>query len=76
MSPAVGLLVNHGYSVLFGYVLVSQLGAPLPSAPLLEHRSRKAPLDRRARWVTARSTAIWIGCTKRSTSGASHDLCG
>jgi alkylhydroperoxidase family enzyme len=43
---------------------------------MLEHRSRKAPLDRRARWVTARSTAIWIGCTKRSTSGASHDLCG
>jgi len=35
MSPAVALLIEHGYAVLFGYVLVSQLGAPLPSPPLL-----------------------------------------
>jgi membrane protein DedA with SNARE-associated domain/rhodanese-related sulfurtransferase len=35
MSPTVALLVHHRYAVLFGYVLISQLGAPLPSAPLL-----------------------------------------
>jgi membrane protein DedA with SNARE-associated domain/rhodanese-related sulfurtransferase len=29
------LLANHGYAVLFAYVLLSQLGLPLPSAPLL-----------------------------------------
>jgi membrane protein DedA with SNARE-associated domain/rhodanese-related sulfurtransferase len=35
MSVAGTLLVQHGYAVLFGYVLVSQLGAPVPSTPLL-----------------------------------------
>jgi membrane protein DedA with SNARE-associated domain/rhodanese-related sulfurtransferase len=35
MSSAVTLLVDHGYAVLFAYVLVSQLGAPLPSGPLI-----------------------------------------
>jgi membrane protein DedA with SNARE-associated domain/rhodanese-related sulfurtransferase len=35
VSPAVSLLVEHGYVVLFVYVLVSQLGAPLPSGPLI-----------------------------------------
>jgi membrane protein DedA with SNARE-associated domain/rhodanese-related sulfurtransferase len=35
MRPAVALLVEHGYAVLFGYVLASQLGVPLPSPPLL-----------------------------------------
>jgi membrane protein DedA with SNARE-associated domain/rhodanese-related sulfurtransferase len=35
MSASAALLVDHGYAALFGYVLVSQLGAPLPSAPLL-----------------------------------------
>jgi membrane protein DedA with SNARE-associated domain/rhodanese-related sulfurtransferase len=29
------LLVDHGYVVLFAYVLVSQLGVPLPSGPLI-----------------------------------------
>jgi membrane protein DedA with SNARE-associated domain/rhodanese-related sulfurtransferase len=29
------LLIDHGYAVLFSYVLVSQLGVPVPSAPLL-----------------------------------------
>jgi membrane protein DedA with SNARE-associated domain/rhodanese-related sulfurtransferase len=35
VSTAATLLVTHGYAVLFAYVLVSQLGAPLPSGPLL-----------------------------------------
>jgi membrane protein DedA with SNARE-associated domain/rhodanese-related sulfurtransferase len=35
VSTAVSLLVAHGYVVLFGYVLASQLGAPLPSSPLI-----------------------------------------
>jgi membrane protein DedA with SNARE-associated domain/rhodanese-related sulfurtransferase len=29
------LLIDHGYAVLFSYVLLSQLGVPVPSAPLL-----------------------------------------
>jgi membrane protein DedA with SNARE-associated domain/rhodanese-related sulfurtransferase len=35
ISTALALLVHHGYAVLFVYVLASQLGLPLPSAPLL-----------------------------------------
>jgi membrane protein DedA with SNARE-associated domain/rhodanese-related sulfurtransferase len=35
VSSAVSLLVAHGYVVLFAYVLASQLGAPLPSSPLI-----------------------------------------
>jgi membrane protein DedA with SNARE-associated domain/rhodanese-related sulfurtransferase len=35
MSSDVALLIDHGYAVLFMYVLVSLLGAPLPSTPLL-----------------------------------------
>jgi membrane protein DedA with SNARE-associated domain/rhodanese-related sulfurtransferase len=35
VSTATTLLVGHGYVVLFVYVLVSQLGAPLPSGPLI-----------------------------------------
>lgn len=29
------LLADHGYAVLFSYVLLSQLGVPLPSGPLI-----------------------------------------
>jgi membrane protein DedA with SNARE-associated domain/rhodanese-related sulfurtransferase len=35
VSTAVTLLVDHGYVVLFAYVLLSQLGTPLPSGPLI-----------------------------------------
>jgi membrane protein DedA with SNARE-associated domain/rhodanese-related sulfurtransferase len=35
MSTGVALLVDHGYAVLFVYVLVALLGAPLPATPLL-----------------------------------------
>jgi membrane protein DedA with SNARE-associated domain/rhodanese-related sulfurtransferase len=35
VSPAVTLLVDHGYVVLFAYVLLSQLGVPLPSGPII-----------------------------------------
>ena len=34
-GTAVALFAHHGYAALFGYVLVSQVGAPLPSPPLL-----------------------------------------
>ncbi|HEV3189775.1 MAG TPA: VTT domain-containing protein [Polyangiaceae bacterium] len=46
MSPAVAVLVEHRYAVLFGYVLVSQLGAPLPSPPLLVAAGALAATDR------------------------------
>jgi membrane protein DedA with SNARE-associated domain/rhodanese-related sulfurtransferase len=35
MSTAMDLLLRNGYIALFAYVLVAQLGAPLPCAPLL-----------------------------------------
>jgi membrane protein DedA with SNARE-associated domain/rhodanese-related sulfurtransferase len=35
MSATVEFLVRHGYLLLFGWVLLEQLGLPLPSAPLL-----------------------------------------
>jgi membrane protein DedA with SNARE-associated domain/rhodanese-related sulfurtransferase len=35
VSSTVTLLVDHGYAVLFVYVLLSQLGAPMPSGPLI-----------------------------------------
>jgi membrane protein DedA with SNARE-associated domain/rhodanese-related sulfurtransferase len=35
VSVAGTFLVEHGYALLFSYVLVAQLGAPLPQTPLL-----------------------------------------
>ena len=35
MSETLGFLLRHGYSVLFAWVLVEQLGLPVPSVPLL-----------------------------------------
>jgi len=35
MSTAMDMVLRYGYVALFAYVLVSQLGTPLPSAPLM-----------------------------------------
>jgi membrane protein DedA with SNARE-associated domain len=35
MSPWVEFLVRHSYPILFFWVLVEQLGLPLPGLPLL-----------------------------------------
>ncbi len=35
MNETLGFLLRHGYSVLFAWVLVEQLGLPVPSVPLL-----------------------------------------
>jgi membrane protein DedA with SNARE-associated domain/rhodanese-related sulfurtransferase len=35
VNTAITLVVDHGYAMLFGYVLVSQLGVPLPSGPII-----------------------------------------
>jgi membrane protein DedA with SNARE-associated domain len=35
MTAAVDLVLRHGYLALFAYVLVSQLGVPVPSTPLM-----------------------------------------
>ena len=35
MSTSITLVVDHGYAMLFGDVLVSQLGVPLPSGPVI-----------------------------------------
>jgi membrane protein DedA with SNARE-associated domain/rhodanese-related sulfurtransferase len=35
VSTAMTLVVDHGYAMLFLYVLVSQLGVPLPSGPVM-----------------------------------------
>ena len=35
MNYTLQYLLNHGYSVLFAWVLVEQAGVPIPSAPIL-----------------------------------------
>src|ERR1051325_9634649 len=35
LEQAAGFLIQHGYVVLFGWVLLEQLGLPIPAAPLL-----------------------------------------
>lgn len=35
MNPYGGLIAHHGYLLLFGYVLLQQLGLPLPASPVL-----------------------------------------
>ena len=35
MNESMEFLVRHGYALLFGFVLIEQLGAPLPSPPIL-----------------------------------------
>src|SRR4026207_3997 len=34
-EQAADFLIRHGYPVLFGWVLLEQLGLPIPAAPLL-----------------------------------------
>jgi len=35
LEQAADFLIRHGYTVLFGWVLLEQLGLPIPAAPLL-----------------------------------------
>jgi membrane protein DedA with SNARE-associated domain len=35
LEQAADFLIRHGYAVLFGWVLLEQLGLPIPAAPLL-----------------------------------------
>jgi membrane protein DedA with SNARE-associated domain len=35
LEQAADFLISHGYAVLFGWVLLEQLGLPIPAAPLL-----------------------------------------
>jgi membrane protein DedA with SNARE-associated domain len=35
LDQAADFLIRHGYTVLFGWVLLEQLGLPIPAAPLL-----------------------------------------
>jgi len=35
LEQAADFLIRHGYAVLFGWVLVEQMGLPIPAAPLL-----------------------------------------
>jgi len=35
MNDAVQVLVQYGYVVLFAFVLVEQVGLPIPAAPVL-----------------------------------------
>ena len=35
LKEAVEFLIKHGYSLLFGWVLVEQMGLPIPAIPLL-----------------------------------------
>lgn len=35
MAPGAQFVLSHGYAALFVWVLLSQLGLPLPAAPML-----------------------------------------
>lgn len=35
LEQAAGFLIRHGYALLFGWVLLEQMGLPIPAAPLL-----------------------------------------
>ena len=35
MRETIDFLIQHGYTLLFAWVLVEQLGLPIPSLPLL-----------------------------------------
>ncbi len=35
LKEAVEFLIEHGYTLLFGWVLVEQMGLPIPAIPLL-----------------------------------------
>src|SRR4030095_1148994 len=35
LEQAADFLIRHGYAVLFGWVLLEQMGLPIPAAPLL-----------------------------------------
>src|SRR5215510_7627914 len=35
LEQAAAFLIKHGYALLFGWVLVEQMGLPIPAAPLL-----------------------------------------
>jgi membrane protein DedA with SNARE-associated domain len=35
LEQAADFLIRHGYAVLFGWVLIEQMGLPIPAAPLL-----------------------------------------
>jgi len=34
-EEAIQFLIQHGYALLFGWVLVEQIGLPIPAIPLL-----------------------------------------
>ena len=46
MNEAVQFLVQHGYTLLFGWVLVEQMGLPIPAVPLLLAAGALAGSDR------------------------------
>src|SRR5205823_12384954 len=35
LEQAADFLIRHGYALLFGWVLLEQMGLPIPAAPLL-----------------------------------------
>jgi membrane protein DedA with SNARE-associated domain len=35
MNESIDLLIRHGYAVIFGWVLVEQIGLPIPAVPVL-----------------------------------------
>ena len=56
------LLVEHGYVVLFAYVLVSQLGVPLPSGPLMMAAGALAATGRMRIDATVGIVAVASAC--------------
>lgn len=57
MNETVQFLIRHGYALLFGWVLVEQMGLPIPAVPLLLAAGALAGSGRMD-WVAAVSVAL------------------
>jgi membrane protein DedA with SNARE-associated domain len=55
MQSLIDVLIRHGYSVVFGWVLAEQIGLPLPAEPFLLAAGGVAGSGpRRWRWSSRR----------------------
>jgi membrane protein DedA with SNARE-associated domain len=84
MSSAQGFLLDHGYSVLFLWVLAEQIGLPLPSTPMLLasgaliglHRMNLAAVLGLAAAASLISDSIWFYLGKERGDAVLARVCG
>lgn len=83
MKDILQLLVEHGYSVLFVWVLAEQLGLPLPAVPVLLAAGALAGAGHLSVWVALLlallacliSDTVWYGFGRRKGAAVLNLLC-